>query len=123
MRTYDPTPSGLRFRQVTTGVLALMLMAGAERALADDCKTAAPKVEHTAKTRTADFMKKRWNKVDTNRDGVISKDEYLKEATDRFNATDINHDGKITPEEVSQFFENMAQPKKPDAKPEAKAKP
>jgi hypothetical protein len=100
-------------------LLGLTLLTGAGHAMAtEDCKP-VPKVEHTAKTRTAEFMKKRWGKVDLNRDGAISKEEYLKEATDRFNATDLNHDGKITPEEISQFYEQMSAPKKPgDGKPD-----
>jgi hypothetical protein len=105
-------------------LLGLTLLTSAGQAMAaEECKP-APKVEHTAKTRTAEFMKKRWGKVDLNRDGVISKEEYLKEATDRFNATDMNHDGKITPEEVAQFYEKMSQPQKPgEGKPDAASAP
>jgi len=105
-----------------------MLMGGT--AMADEkCKGDKPGEKPTpaqvVQAKTADFMKKRWGKVDSNRDGVISKEEYLKEATDRFNATDINRDGKITPEEVKQFFEkSQAQrpPQPTDPKPDAQPK-
>lgn len=38
-------------------------------------------------------------RADANHDGVITREEMLADADQRFNAMDTNHDGKVTPEE------------------------
>lgn len=55
----------------------------------------------------SDFLKGRWEKLDTNKDDVISKEEYLKEATERFDMADANHDGRLTKDEAKAFFEKV----------------
>lgn len=109
-----PTETRVRaMRLFSLTVLGVALCFAASNAHAGGDKDCRPQPQdHSAKAKTADFMKKRWKKVDLNKDGVISREEYLKEANDRFNATDMNKDGKLTPEEVQQFFEMIEQKSK-----------
>lgn len=44
---------------------------------------------------------------DTNGDGVISKDEFLKGAEDRFGKMDKDGDGKVTKEEAKEARAHM----------------
>lgn len=48
-----------------------------------------------------------FEKHDTNGDGVISKDEFLAQAEERFKQMDTNGDGKITKEEGQAAHEGM----------------
>jgi hypothetical protein len=43
--------------------------------------------------------------ADTNGDGVLSRDEALAFAAQRFDALDANHDGKLTADEVRASFQ------------------
>jgi Ca2+-binding EF-hand superfamily protein len=43
----------------------------------------------------------RFDEIDTNHDGVITKDEFLKAEKDRFDEFDTNHDGKIDAKEIA----------------------
>jgi hypothetical protein len=44
-----------------------------------------------------------FEEMDTNNDGVISKDEFMASAGKRFDKIDANHDGKISHDEVEAF--------------------
>ncbi|MBI5801629.1 MAG: PQQ-binding-like beta-propeller repeat protein [Verrucomicrobia bacterium] len=60
-------------------------------------------------TRTLKHALLEW--LDTNQDGILSRDEVPKEFHERFDASDKNKDGKIGPEEIDTAFqssENMA---------------
>ena len=60
----------------------------------------------TAHAQDAAQERPRWDpleRLDTNHDGVISKDEILADVDARFAKMDANHDGKITPEERKAF--------------------
>ena len=50
-------------------------------------------------------------KLDTNKDGFISKDEFLASASKHFDMMDINHDGKISKDEIAakkqEFHQKM----------------
>ncbi len=48
-----------------------------------------------------------FEKHDTNGDGVISKDEFLKQAEERFGKMDANGDGNVTAEEGKAAKEAM----------------
>jgi len=71
--------------------------------------------EDTATTTTAPVAKEggmkphdgMFEKGDTNKDGVISQDEFLAHAKERFNDMDANHDGKITKDEAKAHHEAM----------------
>jgi Ca2+-binding EF-hand superfamily protein len=45
-----------------------------------------------------------WNKLDTNQDGKITRDELKADVSTLFSAVDTNKDGKVTQEEASQYF-------------------
>lgn len=45
-----------------------------------------------------------WNKLDTNQDGKVTRDELKADITTRFTAIDTNKDGKVTQDEASQYF-------------------
>ncbi|HET8934960.1 MAG TPA: EF-hand domain-containing protein [Polyangiales bacterium] len=44
------------------------------------------------------------NKLDTNQDGKVTREELNADITTRFSAIDTNKDGKVTQEEASQYF-------------------
>lgn len=48
-------------------------------------------------------------RADTNGDGVVSRDEALAQAGQRFDRMDLNHDGKLTRDEVEQVGRRMGQ--------------
>ena len=48
-----------------------------------------------------------FDRLDTNHDGVISKNEWMADASKKFSDVDVNHDGKVTRAELAQFHENM----------------
>lgn len=50
---------------------------------------------------------KHFNKVDTNADGFVSKDEFMKRADDRFSKTDADKDGKLSKDERKAAWEHM----------------
>lgn len=54
-------------------------------------------------------LARRWDKLDVNHDGVITREEYLREASERFDLADTNHDGKLTRAEAEAFFRRVAQ--------------
>ena len=58
----------------------------------------------TPRENPAHALFRRWDKLDTNHDGFVSKDEYLREASERFDLADTNHDGKLSKEEAETFF-------------------
>lgn len=61
------------------------------------------RTNHDSPNTVGDNLQKRWNRLDSNHDGDLSKDEYVGEANERFNMADANHDGKLTREEVKEF--------------------
>lgn len=71
-------------------VLAAITLAGGGAALAQD--KAIP-----AKTPPAPPQ---WEMIDTNKDGSISRDEWMKAAAARFDRFDVSKDGKLSPEEM-----------------------
>ena len=48
-----------------------------------------------------DFL---WNKLDTNQDGKITREEMNADVSTLFASVDANKDGKVTQDEASQFF-------------------
>jgi len=57
-------------------------------------------------------------KIDANKDGVISEAEFIANAKEHFNSMDLNNDGRITPEESEASFKKMQEKfkhKKPKA--------
>ena len=60
-------------------------------------------------TRTLKHALLEW--LDTNQDGILSREETPKEFHERFDASDKNHDGKLGPDEIDTAFQsptNMA---------------
>ena len=41
-------------------------------------------------------------RADTNGDGIITREEAIAQATERFDQLDINHDGKLTRDELGR---------------------
>ena len=56
-------------------------------------------------------------RADTNGDGVISRDEAIAQATQRFDRMDLNHDGKLTRDEMEQVGRRMGQMRGGDMPP------
>lgn len=50
-----------------------------------------------------------FKRMDTNGDGVISKQEFMDQAEKRFKRLDANGDGQITREELENAAQNMRQ--------------
>lgn len=51
--------------------------------------------------------KHHFRKVDGNKDGYVSRDEFIKRAERRFDKTDSNRDGKLSRDESRAAFEQM----------------
>ncbi len=47
--------------------------------------------------------------IDTNKDGAISKDEFMKQGEERFKRMDKNNDGKIDKSERDAMHDQMEQ--------------
>jgi Ca2+-binding EF-hand superfamily protein len=56
---------------------------------------------------TGDRGAKMFEKMDSNSDGFVSKDEYLAKTEKRFEAMDTNKDGKISKDEFKAHHEAM----------------
>lgn len=50
------------------------------------------------------WAEKKIERMDTNKDGVISLEEYLAHATKRFEAKDADNSGSLTAEEIQQYY-------------------
>lgn len=48
-------------------------------------------------------------RADTNGDGVVSREEALAQAGQRFDRMDLNHDGKLTRDEMEQVGRRMGE--------------
>ena len=48
-----------------------------------------------------------FEKFDTNKDGVITQEEFLDQAKERFSTMDANGDGKVTKDEAQAAHEKM----------------
>lgn len=46
-------------------------------------------------------------RADTNRDGVITREEAIAQAAERFDRMDLNHDGKLDRSELQQVGQRM----------------
>ncbi len=46
-----------------------------------------------------------FERADLNHDGIVTKDEFLKESAQFFDKVDTNHDGKLTQDEIKAFKE------------------
>ena len=82
-----------------TGVFWAGLTAAAEEAT----QRHRPSPEQRAQRQ--EQMKERWNKLDTNHDGKISRDEAKLGApkmAEHFGQLDTNSDGQLTPDEMRQ---------------------
>ena len=56
-------------------------------------------------------------RADTNGDGVVSRDEAIAQAAQRFDRMDLNHDGKLTRDEMEQIGRRMGQMRGGDLPP------
>jgi hypothetical protein len=83
---------------------------------------AAPFDMKAMATRAADGMMQRF---DANKDGIISKDEWMKQQEQFFDAKDSNHDNKLTKDEIIAEMNSHMPPAPPaaGAKPTAGANP
>lgn len=51
--------------------------------------------------------KEMWDKCDTNKDGFISRDEFMKSKDEHFKKADKNGDGKLSEEEHKEMMKEM----------------
>ncbi len=89
-----------KFLVYSVCTLSAMAIWGASTAIADHHME---KGAHKPK----DMKSKLYDKVDTNEDGKISKEEYLADAANKFDSMDSNADGFISKEEMKEFREKM----------------
>ena len=50
---------------------------------------------------------KHWQEIDTNSDGVVSKDEFLSNAGKKFDAMDFDGNGSLSKEEKGAHYKKM----------------
>ena len=62
--------------------------------------------------------KERFQRKDTNKDGQISKEEWVKYNSDKFTKIDTNGDGFLTEEELKACYEAKKKGPKPESKPQ-----
>jgi hypothetical protein len=67
----------------------------------------------------APFRKRFFEKLDTNGDGIVTRDEFLAQANRQFNALDLNHDGRLTPDEINAAVEKAQANADANANPNA----
>ena len=96
----------LRVRFLSAAVAAALLptIVFAQAAPPQNKEKVTIKTEGTAKavtTVTEPTKPSRFDEIDTNKDGFVSRDEFTKSEKERFNEFDTNHDGKIDPKEVA----------------------
>ncbi len=84
-------------------ILTVFAMTVSTVAMADDSAKERPFVDHRAEQRIGMMFRNR----DTDRDGTISKNEFLKVAEERFAKIDADSDGKITKEEMQKHVKEM----------------
>lgn len=103
-------PIKFEFRPISCAMmcfalLGLSLTAQAESPLPNDIK---PQLEQKQKEHKAKMLQK----IDTNQDGQISKDEFVGEAERKFASMDSDSDGLLSPEEMqARHKERRAQMK------------
>lgn len=56
-------------------------------------------------------------RADTNGDGVVTREEALAQAAQRFDRMDLNHDGKLTADEMEQAGARMRAMRNGDSAP------
>ena len=56
-------------------------------------------------------------RADTNNDGVVTREEMVAQATERFDRMDVNRDGKLTRDELRQVGKRMRGMRRNDAPP------
>ncbi|MGH8174329.1 MAG: EF-hand domain-containing protein [Rhodanobacteraceae bacterium] len=96
----------LRVRFLSAAVAAALLPAivFAQAAPPQNKEKVTIKTEGTAKaitTVTEPTKPTRFDEIDTNKDGFVSRDEFTASEKKRFSEFDTNHDGKIDPKEVA----------------------
>ncbi len=128
--------AGLLWRQTPPAARTLHLTAPAAAQVAGEVAANAPLVAPASDVTPADREAKRFNrydkdkngsisrdeylaarskafaKLDTNHDGTLSFDEYSVKAIAKFDAADVRHDGRLTPDE----FATTAVKRKPRTK-------
>jgi hypothetical protein len=112
-------------------ILALSSLLLATNALATDASAPAPAPAAAPAGKPPreimrQKMEERLMEIDTNKDGVISKVEFMTQAEDRFKRMDKNSDGKIDKSERDAMHEQMDQRREhlgsiKEAKPTEKA--
>lgn len=90
---------------ITAGIIAATI---ATSAFAETPAQNASQITEAAATGPKhDFMRNRmekmWKEMDTNGDGVISKEESTAFGNKKFDEKDSNHDGKVTRDEWDAF--------------------
>ena len=70
---------------------------GAGRVHAKFAQDASPDVQQ----KVANFKQKKFDRIDTNHDGVITQDEYVAAAAALYNKIDVNGTGEITADQIA----------------------
>lgn len=78
-------------------VHALAQNAPAKKGTVPECRVLPPQKADQIKDR---FEERLFKRVDTNRDNAISREEFLRQASQRFDRLDVNRDGKLSREEI-----------------------
>ncbi|MDC7693916.1 hypothetical protein PQU94_06425 [Asticcacaulis sp. DXS10W] len=62
------------------------------------------------------FEERLFKRADSNQDNFISREEFLKQANERFDRLDVNKDGKLSREEVRAELKGPKRPPEPKDK-------
>lgn len=91
--------SSKRFGSILLGTCALASTAVAFGA--DPTTNPATDVQAARAAKHAQAQQQRFDKLDTNKDGVVSRDEYKADVDARFDKLDTNHDGIVNAQEIA----------------------
>ncbi|MFO1507410.1 MAG: EF-hand domain-containing protein [Lysobacterales bacterium] len=98
----------MRHRTLSSAILALLLIPALSFAQATkpEQKPHAPGAKPAAPA-GSEQRESPFDEMDTNHDGVVTREEFMAFRDKRFKELDTNHDGKVTPEEVAHAPELM----------------
>ncbi|ESQ79882.1 EF-hand domain-containing protein [Asticcacaulis sp. YBE204] len=97
------SPAFVRTTLIVAGLLVAAAPAVAQKQ--NPVPTQTPDGPWQKKDRPPEALRERFEqrffeKLDANRDGVVSRDEFRRQADERFDKLDANKDGKLSREEI-----------------------
>ncbi|MDC7682460.1 hypothetical protein PQU92_04185 [Asticcacaulis sp. BYS171W] len=107
------SPAFVRTTLIVAGLLVAAVPAVAQKQNPDPVQTTGYKADRKSGPPEAlreRFEQRFFEKLDANRDGVVSREEFRRQADERFDRLDANRDGKLSREEIRAEVEGRKGP-------------